>query len=483
MSNSHSFSVQWSDIYQMLRTKAEGSRGTLARAHDGTPSSTFPRTTARDAFAIVLVFDQAVNDHAPGQFVARWIEETDLLAKEPDDSESIYVGNRSLWGTLAAAAIELDRVHAALPARSLIDEAMRQLAIPVAAEHPPGDAEDTMLVTVLTENSWRAMVIRQLEFFRVLRGETAGENPLLPRIPATCNADVLALADYWADQHARVGHSANDTYHRVIYSYWRVEMERAMRHARRAPALDIYVWNTEFWTALLLLATQSDTRDAAPTPFAFHVPACGPHHDHHRNAAGVDTGATLEFPAAKTWDDAARMQRDAFSKLRGEDLVTGRFIRRVPRTTIADVRQIAAYWSNNLAKVGEHSFADISYKHVLKRWKDAVAAVNRIPPNADPTAVYEHNTDFWEAVITIAIQIAVTAEAPTRWTLVKEATKQAIADLPQTLVDLPSTLKTRVQNFASNVVARPLLYLGAGLGGLALAAYFLRRSNRGESHA
>jgi hypothetical protein len=470
MSASHPFAIQsWSDIYHRLHAKAETGRGTTTLISGGVPSIMFPLTTVREAFAIALVFDAAVHDHASGMLVARWVGESALLAGEPDDSTDTYVGNRSLWGTLAAAAVELDRMHAPLPALSLIDDAIRELEItrPLRAQVARDPAE-TRLVTVLSEPSWKAMALRQLEFFRVLRGETDGGNPFVPTVPATYNADVLALADYWTDQLARVGANASDTYHRLVYSCWREVLHRVMRYAKHGPAHSTYIHNTEFWSALLLLTTQSDACDAPPMPWAFHVPeSCHP----HRNAGAVDTGATLDFPGAKTWDDAAQMQRDAFAKLRGEDSVTGRLIGRVPRTTVADVRQLAAYWSASLAKVGEHSFADVSYRHVLERWKAAVAAVDHIPLNADPASVYEHNTDFWEAVITIAIQVAVTAEAPTRWQLAKEATKQAIMDLPQ-------TLKAAVQDLASGVLARPLLYAGIGLGSLALVAFLLRGPRR-----
>jgi len=480
MSTLHSSAIRsWSDTYQRLRAKAEASRGMVTLTAGTGPSATFPHTTSRDAFAIALVFDTAVTDHASRSLVARWIGESELLAGEPEDSTVTYVGNRSFWETLTAAAIELDRAHAPLPAQSLIDDVMRELEAtrPIAQQmhHTAG----TTLVTVLAEQSWKAMAVRQFEFFRMLRGEAVGESPFMPTVPATCNADVLVLADYWTDQLARVGHNAHDTYHRLAHSCWREVLHRVMRHASHAPALDTYAHNTEFWNALLLLTTQSDVRDASPTPWAFQVPPCGHHHDPHRNglhrnAVAVESGPTLDFSAAKTWDDAARMQRDTFSTLRGEDRVTGRLVGRVPRTTISDVRQLAAYWSNGLAKVGEHSFADISYKHVLKRWQDAVAEVERIPSTADPAAVYEHNTDFWEALMTIAIQVAVTAEAPTHWTLVKETAKHALAELP-------NTLKTAVNDLASGVLAKPLLYVGVGLGGLALTILLLRRSAKSET--
>ena len=482
MSNSRQFFIfSWSDVYQQLRAKAEASRGMAGLYASTTPGATFPHTTSRDVFAIALVFDAAVNDHASRTLVARWIGESDLLAGEPEGSTETYVGNRSFWETLSAAAIELDRVHAPLPAMSLIDEAVRELEATRPIAQQMHHTAETMLVTVLTEPSCQAMAVRQLEFFRMLRGPAVGENPSRPIVPATCNADVLVLADYWTDQLARVGANARDTYHRLVHSCWRDVLHRVMRHAKHAPALDIYVHNAEFWNALLLLTTQSDVRDASPEPWALQVPPCGHHHGHRRNAPAVDIGAPLDVSAAKTADDAARMQRDTFSKLRGEDRVTGRFIARVPRTTVADVRQLAAYWSNALDKVGEHNFADISYKTRVQRWKDAVAEVERISPSTDPASVYEHNADFWEAVLTISIQVAVTARAPTRWTLVKETAAHAIAKLPDTLTELPHTVKTAVNDFAGGVLAKPLLYVGAGLGGLALAILLLRRSVKRET--
>ena len=70
------------------------------------------------------------------------------------------------------------------------------------------------------------LALRQAEFFRVLRGETPGVNPFVPATPATCNADVVTLADYWTDQIARIGNNASDTYHRLVYSCWREVLHR-----------------------------------------------------------------------------------------------------------------------------------------------------------------------------------------------------------------------------------------------------------------
>jgi hypothetical protein len=433
-------------------------------APHGAPGTAWPHTTSRDAFAVALVFDAAIDEHASGAMVARWIVESDLLAGEPDDAVDPYVGNRSLWETLAAAAVELDRAHAPLPKSSAIEDALRELeTVHPAAPRERRNTSGTMLVTVFAEPTWRAMALRQLDFFRALRGGAARCNPFELPVPTTTNADVVALAVYWSDQLAHLGSSANDTHHRLVYSCWREVVHRVLRDAKTAPGREPCRHNLEFWTSLLLLATQSDACDAAPMPWAFHDPLS------HRNAAPVDTGSTIVFPPAKA-DDAERMQRDEYSHLRGEDVVTGRLISRVPRTTVFDVRQLAEQWSKLLAKVGEHHAADVSYKHVIDRWHNAVAQIAAVPSDIDPNSVYAHNTDFWEALSSISIQIATTAEAPSRWELLKQATLQAVKELPQ-----------RARSFWDDVLAHPLVSLGIGAGSVAVLYLMARLSQR--SHA
>jgi hypothetical protein len=595
VSGVYPFSVHsWNDLYQILRAKAEATRGLCSV--DIANRSSFPRTTIKDAFAIVIVFDEAVYEKCSTDFIMRWISESDLLIGEPEDSTDFYVGNRSLWDTLAAGAIELDQAQAALPSPKLIDAALRELSIKHCQPTRSRNGSGSPIVTVFTEPTWKAMAIRQLDFFRALRGEVRGPKSVTS-VPATRNADVALLADYWTGQIERHGEDARDTFHRLLYSAWR-EVVHNVKHAESLPPADTYERNFEFWSALLLLATQSDACNAAPSPWSFDVPAMvdrGPMHNqivgedevmlefpttatweeqaklqrdafsklrgedlvtgrliahvprttvddvrqiaefwvgalaragslakgsplyrhavdrwksalaqldalpsvlnrrasypHNadfwealmtiaveamasapaRNASAVETDGTLEFPSTATWDEQAKLQRDAFSKLRGEDIVTGRLISRVPRTTVADVRQLAAYWASGLAKVGAHGLGDVSYRHVLDRWKAALAQVDRTPRDLDPTSVYPNNLDFWEAVMTIAIQIAVTAEAPTRWQLVKEASKTA-------LHNLPDTLKSAAQSFVGNVLKKPLIYAGIGVGGLLLLTVLMRSS-------
>src|ERR1041384_8715099 len=95
MSDSRQFFFQsWADVYQMLRARAEATRGTVTVAPQGAPGTAWPHTTSRDAFAVALVFDAAIDEHASSAMAARWIVESDLLAGEPDDSTEPYVGNQ-----------------------------------------------------------------------------------------------------------------------------------------------------------------------------------------------------------------------------------------------------------------------------------------------------------------------------------------------------------------------------------------------------
>jgi hypothetical protein len=493
MSNSHPFSVQsWSDIYRMLFAAAERSRGTVTLTADGGPSITFPYTTSRDAFAIALVFDIAVDNHASAPLVARWIWESELLSGEPEDSTDTYVGNRSFWETLAAVADELDRVRAPLPVLSLIDNARRELetARPAAAQRMRNTAA-TLLVTVFEEPSWKAMAVRQLEFFCMLRGTTDRGTPFVLDVPRTCNADVLSLADYWTDQIARIGHAASDTFHRLVYSCWRETLHCVIRNAKHAPAHDTYAHNAEFWSALLLLTTQSDACDATPGPWVFHAPA--PCTD-RRNAGPADSGSTLDFPAAQSWDEAALIQNKALAELRGFDTIPGGLVTRIPRTTVGDVRQLAAYWQIILARVGGHHKNDHGAKAQLDRWKAAYDDVWRIPASAASNSVYAHNTEFWTALMTIAVHIGATDETPTPWQMFKGALSDAIHKLPERLLDPSGTITETITetitkaaqrggDWLSGLLGKPLLYVGGGLAGLAIAVYLLRRPGTGNTES
>lgn len=251
---------------------------------------------------------------------------------------------------------------------------MKQLSAPAGQLR---NAAGAMLITLFTAPTWAEMADRQLQLFRVLRGEDRIAHARLAIIPRTCNADVLELARYWTEQLARIGSDAADTHARLVYTRWPDVVGNVVQFAKRGYPRATYPLNAEFWTALAMLA-QSDACHQIPAPWAFQTPPTPPKDRGPITRNATPEGTTVELPDAKTYEDAAVVQRDFFVNLRGAEDKTGVLGIRAPRTTIGDVRQLAVYWSQALRKVGDPNFADISHSTVLERWRAAAADVH--PP-------------------------------------------------------------------------------------------------------
>lgn len=454
----------WFDVFQILRAEAEAHRGAITvPAPDAEDAFSFPRTTGQDVLAIFVPFDGAVQASASPAVRQRWHDENKLIATQsPWTLADPYVGNRSYWSTLAIVVIELDRVHAPLPAPEAWEGVLAQLAAPPGPLRPAAGA---MMITLFTAPTWAEMAGRQLDLFRVLRGPDVTSDPrmpIVPIVPRTCNADVLELARYWTEQLTRIGAHAYDTHTRILYARWPEVVENVVRYAKRGNPRDPYPFNLEFWTAIAQLA-QCDAAGQLPAPWAFQPPPTG-RGQVHRNAGGEDTDHIV-FPDAKTWDDAAMKQKTEFSKLRGEDVYpvtegqAGAHITHVPRTTISDVRQVANYWALAIARAG----VDKSDQAAIKRWHDALDQVMRIPSDADPHSVYPYNRELWAAVVSISVQIAVHDEAPSRFTLAMESLGHGFKELPNTLSNVWDAVQNAGKKVIANAIGRPLLYAAGGV--------------------
>ncbi len=469
----------WFEIFQVLRAEAEAHRGAITvSSPDAEDAFTFPRTTGQDVLAISVPFDSAVRASVPLTVLQRWLAENDLIATQsPWTLADPYVGNRSYWSTLALVVIELDRAHAPLPALETWEGVLAQLAAPPG---PLRHAAGAMLITLFTAPTWAEMVHRQLDLFRVLRGEDVTSDPrmpIAPIVPRTCNADVLELARYWTEQLTRIGVHARETHARMLYARWPEVVENVSRYAKRGNPRAPYLLNLEFWTALVMLA-QCDAAELVPAPWAFQPPPIG--RGPLRRNAGAEGTDHIVFPEAKTWDDAARMQKTEFSKLRGEDVYpvtagqAGAHVTHIPRTTISDVRQVADYWALAIARAG----VDKSDHSKIKLWDDALAQVMRIPSDADPNSVYQFNREFWTAVMNISVQVAVHDEAPSRFTLALESLGQGFKKLPDTLSTVWDAVQDAGKKVIANAIGHPLLYAAGGVvvGG-ALIYLLLRNRN------
>jgi hypothetical protein len=197
-----------------------------------------------------------------------------------------------------------------------------------------------------------------------------------------------------------------------------------------------YRHNRAFWSTLASIVAYLASVDA-PVPESLWAalltelaqPMPAP-----RNTAVVDERLHL---AAFSYDELWQAQRDALAKLRGSDLrepgpSTGGPRMMVPRTTNADVMQLATYWTHALAQVmfkrlepgtrgGPEALHQAGFDGELRRWREALRDVDRYATTGEPAATYPKNEAFWRATSSASITMAVIEEAPPAFEMLTDA--------------------------------------------------------------
>ena len=201
-------------------------------------------------------------------------------------------------------------------------------------------------------------------------------------------------------------------------------------------------------------------------------------------------GAKDDSPFAhfdeKTYDDLWRAQRDYLAQRRGFDQpppppAFGMAGLKIPRSTNADVLQLAAYWDKELANARQV----MGYQGAVAKWRAAMADVERYAKTGKPDDVYPKNNELWHTLNDVSIQIAIGDEAPTKFDLAVESLKDSVTHLPDTLSHAASKgveLVADAAHAAGHVVNEAGKGLLGGLGtplligGGLLGVYLLTRS-------
>jgi hypothetical protein len=94
----------------------------------------------------------------------------------------------------------------------------------------------------------------------------------------------------------------------------------------------------------------------------------------------------------------------------------------VPRTTNADVLQLATYWTSALAQVeskrhemgshGPRALHQAGLDGEIRRWRAALVHVDTHATTGDPAAVHAENEAFWRASASLSVTLAAIDEAP-----------------------------------------------------------------------
>jgi hypothetical protein len=292
------------------------------------------------------------------------------------------------------------------------------------------------------------------------------------RWPRTTGEDVVAIA-------AMFDPTIRATATPGVMRRWRATLADLEREAVAAPRAT-YSENRAFWSSVEAAAVFLDDMALTPPAPALWDALIDQIGTHPRNA-----GPSSKDPfglTAGTFDDLWHAQRDLFAQKHGFDQPEpppgfGMKGLHIPRTTNAEVLQIAAYWSAQLASARDV----MGYKDAVAKWKTALANVDKLAKVGKPDDVYAKNNEFWHTLNDVSIQIAIGDEAPTKWDLAKDSIKDSVTHLPDTLkhaaskgADLVASAAHAVGKVANEAgkglfqgFGTPLL-IGAGLLGVFL---------------
>ena len=302
--------------------------------------------------------------------------------------------------------------------------------------------------------------------------------------PLTTGADAIELAALF-DQGVRAYASPG------LQRSWSARLDELARGAVHEPNR-VYPFNRALWRTLESLAVFFDSVTAPPPrdgmwqALVSRIGAA----DELRNTGPTADGPFAHFEGIKTYDDLWRAQAAYLVKKRGADRLApppgfGGATMDVPRTTNADVLQLATYWTNALASAPKV----MGYDGVKAKWEVALADVNRLAKPGNPGDVYPMNNAFWRRALEVAIQVAIGDEAPSKWDLFVGSVKDSITHLPETLEGAAETGVEVVEDTAhaaGKVVAAAGkgLFSGIGtpvlVGAGVLGAYLLLRDRHHE---
>jgi hypothetical protein len=294
------------------------------------------------------------------------------------------------------------------------------------------------------------------------------------RWPRTTGDDVIAIAamfDPAIREHGSPG----------IVRRWEATLADLERAALMTPR-ETYPENRSFWDGVEMMAVFLDDLDIEVPEATWWSALLDQVGAPLRNAGPHGDGPFGHFVNIKTYDDLYLAEYKHLREKRGADAlppppgVSG-FAKPIPRTTNADVIELATYWGTQLGAV----------KHVMghdsteARWKTALADVEKLAKSGKSDAVYTKNNEFWRVLADTVIYIAAADEAPTTFDNVVGSVKDSITHLPENLqhaagkgIDFVASAAEAVGRVANSAgkglfagLGAPVL-VGAGLIGLFL---------------
>jgi hypothetical protein len=280
-----------------------------------------------------------------------------------------------------------------------------------------------------------------------------------PRWPRTTAADVIAIGGLVDPAIIKNGTPG-------LVRRWRA----ALADLPQSAAHDTYAGSREFWSSFEAVAVFLDDV-AVPPPSSALWDALLDELSTYRNAGPSEDGPFVHFDGHATYDDLFEAQRTFLATKRGSDQLPppagfggGTIV--VPRTTNADVLQLATYWTDRLGAVKQ----EMGHDGIVAMWKVALADVDKIAKPGTADTVYAKNLEFWASARRVAVQVAISDEAPSRWDMAVSSVKDSVTHLPATLEHAATVIGDVAKQTGKGLLeglGAPVL-IGAGLLGLFL---------------
>ncbi len=237
--------------------------------------------------------------------------------------------------------------------------------------------------------------------------------------PRTCGADVVAIAAV-IDPVLRA--APLETGGHGVARKWRRCTHELADAALCEPGRE-YRHNRAFWSALASIAAYLASVDQ-PVPedmWQALLTKVATSEFAPRHSIIVD--GTLHL-TAYSYDELWQAQKRELAKLRDADVrdpgpdVRGSRMA-VPRTSNADVLQLAAFWTDTLAEVehrrramGPQALHAAGLDGEISRWRAVLDDVDTYATTGAPSAMYPKNEAFWRGTASVSITVSVLDESP-----------------------------------------------------------------------
>lgn len=491
----------WNDGYAALRRRAGETRGWIELDSD-VPNRRWPRTTGLDVIVIAAFIDAAFSTTDQVTYagtVLRWVSCKDDIERDALHAlGDIYRGNRDFWDCLAMMCAHLAHVGCPLPAQAIWSGVLAEIGValrtPLDADSPP--------IWFAGAESLDKLYLAQRQYLARVRGADrlepqpgmSGGTMLIPR---TTNADVLELAGFWSAV-LRIEKAKRTNGYDTVMARWRAALDEMVALTEHASPAAVYPRNHAFWRAASSVAVHVAAAVQYGLSDAELRREIGGQLRRLRNALAAQDRPPVWFAGAGDLAKLYLAQRAYLANLHGSDKLapepdmTGG-VTIVPRSTNAEVIQLAAFWTQALeSEKAKHANG---YDTVRERWAAALRDIDAHARGQDPNAAYPKNHAFWRAISSVAIHVAASNEHgltdAQAWMGSVGETLQTVGERTKALA---TAIATSVRDGAAEVVhgAGKVLNEGARglfgglatpflIGGGALAAFLLLRGRGDDS--